>query len=177
MTIEASSVLYSVINEMGRNRIRKEINSDIGLATKICEEILNRIMAKLEDRADEETLTAICEGLLHFMLTVSLLPSQRKLQFRGLELDIAVPSTRLLSTDPSKTLVIQVLKKSEEKKIANAEQLQPVRANIWLVSASKLSTGYRNYNLDDHSYAKIVADIQAFVKSKGISGLSLMHGE
>ena len=133
--------------------------------------------SKLDKDANAETLGTACEGLLHFMLTAALLPSQRKLAAGGAEIDVVIPSLRMLAKSPEKSVIIQVVKDSSRmaEKIAHAERLQPVRANVWLVSHKKLPTQYKNYHLDggNPTFAGIIKDIHAFVTSKGITGLRL----
>ncbi|MGI0024813.1 MAG: hypothetical protein ACREA4_06660, partial [Nitrososphaera sp.] len=75
---DVPSILYSVINEIGKDRIRADVFSNVALSQTHCEEILKRCKAKLGKRASSEEMATICEGLLHYMLTASMLPSQRK---------------------------------------------------------------------------------------------------
>ena len=62
------------------------------------------------DQLDDESFGTLCEALLHFMLTASLLPSERKVNWKGAELDLVVPSLKMLSKSPEKSLVIQIIK-------------------------------------------------------------------
>ena len=91
MSLDASSILYSVINEIGKDRIRVDISSNVTLSKNHCEEILKKCKAKLGSAASMVALAAICEGLLHFMLTAAMLTSHRKSVVRGIELDVVVP--------------------------------------------------------------------------------------
>jgi hypothetical protein len=108
-----------------------------------------------------------------------MLPSQRKVQVRGVELDLVIPSVRALTQQPENAIVIQVYKSENDRdKLVKTVQLQPNTKNLWVVSAAKLSTDYRNYNLEEgNSFSSIVVDIYRFVKNKGISGLKLFHGD
>lgn len=169
--------MYSIINEIGKEKIRQEVVSDIRTSETHCRQVVQGTRERL-GTSDPESLGTLCEALLHFMLTAAVLPSQRKLTVNGHEVDILVPSSRILLHDPAKALVIQVMKDSSDSlKVANAEKLQQIRENIWLVSSSKINGNYRDYNLEDDSYFGIVRDIYAFVSSKGISGLKLVQGE
>ena len=181
LSIDAPSVLYSAINEIGRRKIREDIASNIALSEKYCNSILGKCKEKLVNDSDSETLGSICEGLLHFMLTAALLPSQRKVTSRQYEIDVIVPSLRLLEKEPQKVLLIQVLKSSKgaARKISDAEALQPVRDNIWVVASKKISAGYRSYHFgfDNPTYSRIIIDIHDFVTKNRLSGLRLLHGE
>ena len=179
MSTDVSAILYSVINEIGRDKIRVDISADIAVSQIYCQQILERCRAMLGDRENAQTVAAICEGLLHFMLTASILPSQRKLSIQGSEIDIVIPSAKALAKAPEKSIIIQVIKSDMDlSKVAGAERLQPISENIWIISSTRLESEHRYYNFDgDKSFAKIVKDIHAFVTSKGISGLKLFHGE
>jgi hypothetical protein len=179
MGVDVASILYSVIDEIGRSKIRIHITENIAVSETYCNEIMSRCRARLGKSADPETLAALCKGLLHFMLTISLLPSQRKLDFDGVDIDIVVPSARTLRTSPEKSIVILVIKrKADIASLAGVEALQPNPDNIWIVSSSPVATIHRNYTLgDDNSFARIIKDIDTFVRSKGIAGLRLFHGD
>jgi hypothetical protein len=179
MTIDVGETLYSVINELGKDKIRAELTSDISQSQKYCNEIISKCKARVGDDATPELLATFCEGLLHFMLTACMLPSQRKVRLRGVELDIVIPSVRTLSQEPENAIVVQIYKtEKDDDKIAKASDVQPHVKNLWVVSAPTLSRVYKNYNLEqENSFANIVVDIHRFVKSKGISGLKLFHGD
>lgn len=179
MSLDVPSVLYSVINEIGKDRIRSDVSSDITLSEVHCEEILKRCKVKLGKRASPDVMANICEGLLHFMLTASMLPSQRKSVVRGIALDVVIPSARGLLNDPEKSIVIQIIKNDVEAvKIENAKRLQPNIANIWVISSRPLLTNCRKYDFDtDNSFVRIIMDIHNFVTSRGITGLKLYHGD
>lgn len=179
MGTDVSSILYSVINEIGKDRIRADVFSNKALSPRHCEEILKRCRDKLGKEASSELMTTICEALLHFMLTASMLPSQRKLKVRDLELDVVIPSIRVLLNVPEKSVVIQIIRTDAEvTKIDAAKQVQPNVENIWLISSGQLLTTFRKYDFDrTNSFARIVIDIHNFVTSRGISGLKLFHGD
>lgn len=178
MAQDVKEVLYSVIDSISRDRIRAEVSSNIGSASsRYSEEIVSRCREVLE--ADDETLGTLCEALLHFMLTISQLPSERKVVVGGAELDVVIPSTKVLAKDPANALIIQVIKtEGDMAKIKQAEQAQPKGENVWTVSAKNLSYGSRNYNLANNKfkYSLLVSDIHAFLADKKISSLKMFHG-
>ena len=63
---------------------------------------LRNVRASLGYDLDDETLGMLCEALLHFMLTASVLPSERKVYWKGVNLDIVVPSLKILSKSPDR---------------------------------------------------------------------------
>ena len=174
---DVKEILYSVIDSIGRERIRAEVSSDIDAASrKYCKEITEKCMRVLGP-ADEE-LGTLCEALLHFMLTASLLPSERKVTVGDTELDVVIPSTKSLAKSPDKTLVIQVIRVNDDKdRVAQAGQAQPKWDNIWTVSAKSMQFGARNYSLNGvkSNYSELISDIHAFLADKGNGGLKLLH--
>lgn len=176
---DVKDLLYSVINGIGREKIQMDIASDIDVSTRYCLEILDNCKSRLSAQANDEMLATLCEALLHFILTTSLLPSERKVSMHGADLDVVIPSTWILGKSPNKSLVIQVIRGNDlATKAKQAGSVQPYRENIWLVSTKKLQTRYRNYHLGSESleYSCIISDISAFLSEKGDRGLKLLHG-
>src|SRR5438093_5491211 len=135
MPTDVKDLLYSAINEIGREKIRMVVASDVDVCKKYCSEILRKCKRKLGTEANEETLAMLCEALLHFMLTASLLPSERKVSVHGADLDLVIPSARILTRSSDKSLVIQVIMGNDPAaKVKQAESVQPKRENIWLIS-------------------------------------------
>jgi hypothetical protein len=176
MAADVPAILYSVIDGIGRDRIRRDITSDIGKSVAFCNEIMQKCEEELGSDPQQELLATAIEGLLHFMLTAAVLPSQRKTRVGEVELDIVIPSIRALVAAPEKSLVIQVIKTaSDYEELSNASKVQPNHDNLWLVSVAKLTTHFKNYSLEDRTLPLIIVDIYEFVRRNGISGLKLVQ--
>ena len=176
---DVKEVLYSVIDGIGREKIRADVNRNADASGKYCEEIVEKCVSIFGSEADDETLGTLCEALAHFMLTASLLPSERKITVDSTELDVVIPSVRNLVKIPDKALVIQFIKGTNElAKIGHAEAMQKHRENIWIVSARKIDYDGRNYTLDNNKfkYSSLISDIRAFLSRKGVSSLKMLHG-
>jgi hypothetical protein len=177
---DIAAILYSSIDKIGRAKIRTDLTSDIALSGKYCEDILKGCIEESSLGRDEETLVTLCEGLLHFMLTASLLPSERKVNFRGADLDVVVPSLKVLAKNPENAIIIQLMKNHADlDKITRAESVQPQNENIWIVSSKMMAIRHSNYHLGEGAtqYSHIVQDINEFVKSKSIGKLKLLPGK
>ncbi|MEO9295248.1 MAG: hypothetical protein ABI347_06585 [Nitrososphaera sp.] len=176
---DVKDILYSVIDAIGREKIRVEVSSNIDTASRTyCKQIVENCVKEMGPGASEEELGTLCEALLHFMLTASLLPSERKVTVGGVDLDVVIPSTKRLARNPDKTLVIQVIKTTDDReRVAQAGQVQPSSDNIWTVSAKSVQIGARNYSLagDKFYYVSLIVDIHTFLIDKGISSLKLLH--
>ena len=180
MPVDVKDLLYLTINEIGKEKIRTEVASNVDACEKYCVEIISKCRRKLGSDPKDEVLATLCEALLHFMLTASLLPSERKVKIRDIEIDVVIPSTRTLTKSPEKSLVIQIVRKNDvAAKIKQAESVQPNNNNIWLISASPAQVTQRNYHLGSgsFSYMRIFSDINAFLMEKGQGGLKLLHGQ
>lgn len=176
MSVDIKDTLYSVINEIGKEKIRTDVAADLKRSEKYCKNIIAACADRLGPEAGDEAFATLCEALLHFMLTMALLPSERKIGMRGAALDIVIPSIRVLGKEPKKSLVIQVIRDDLATKTKHAESVQPHHENIWLVSAQQLQTSYKNYHLGpgDLPYSLITSDIGAFLSEKGDRVLRLL---
>ncbi|HEY7733763.1 MAG TPA: hypothetical protein VIB07_03110 [Nitrososphaera sp.] len=180
MSSDISAILYSAINEIGREKIQMDLASNIALSTKHIEDILKRCLETSGLEMSEENLVALCKGLLHFMLTTSLLPSERSVSFHGADLDVVVPSLKVLTKNPENALIIQLTRNdAESDRITSAESVQPHTENVWIVSPKRIATGLRNYHLGEGpiQYSRIVEDISEFVGRKKVGRLKLLPGK
>ena len=178
--VDIKDILYSVIDKIGKEKIQIEVNSEIEISEKRCDEILEECKKLMGSGMSEESLADLCEALLHFLLTASLLPSERKVNLKGIELDLVIPSLKMLNKSPDKTLVIQIIKGNEVlTKIKDAKSVQPHDVNIWTVSAKRLEIDHKNYYVGSSlfPYQRIIIDINAFLVHKGDRGLKLLHGQ
>jgi intein/homing endonuclease len=167
---DIKDILYSTIDSIGKEKIRMEVTAEIESSERYCNEILDKCKCNLDHCLDDESLAALCEALLHFMLTASVLPSERKVNWKGSQLDLVVPSLKMLSNSPEKSLVIQIIKRKAE--------LHPHYEKIWIVSEKRLEVDHKNYYINSNKfpYSRIVLDINAFLLRKGDRGLKLLHG-
>jgi hypothetical protein len=176
---DIKGILYSAIDEIGKEKIRMEVIADIERSVGWCSHILEKCKSNLGSELDNKTLGLLCEALLHFMLTASVLPSERKVNWKGADLDIVVPSLRMLNKSPNKALVIQVIKsESELTKINQAESVQALYENIWIVSSRAIKIERKNYYIGsgNYPYCKMISDIHAFLVQKRDRGLKLLQG-
>jgi hypothetical protein len=178
MSADIKDILYSTIDKIGKEKIHMEVISEIEMSERCCNEILEECKNRMGDELDDESFGNLCEALLHFMLTASLLPSERKISWKGSGLDLVIPSLKMLSKSPEKVLVIQIIKiNAELTKIKHAESVQPYDANIWIVSSRRLEVDHKNYYIGSREfpYSRIILDINAFLVGKGDRGLKLLH--
>jgi hypothetical protein len=147
-----------------------------------CIPSINNSNSKIASR--NETLAGLSEALLHFMLTVCTLPSERKIQVNDdLLIDIVIPNLQSLKKNPLKSIIIGIIKNEEDlAKIPRLGSLQPNHKNIWVITPMPLSTKrYRIYSLTSgngtlHSrFSNIIIDISTFLRDTGDKTLRFVH--
>jgi len=183
-------ILYSEIENIGKEKIQAKINSSIESSQKYIDKIMSKCITKLtyESNDDDDddfnkAIVTLCEVLLHFMLTICTLPSERKIRVKNdLILDVIVPNLQSLKIKPDKSIIIQVIKDKmmDLNKTSQLEFLQPNHENIWLISAKPLSaTKYTIYtvfpNSGLHNYSNIIIDIDNFLKETGDKSFRFIH--
>ena len=152
---EIKRILYSVIEDIGKEKIQADITSSIESSQKYIDVIMSKSITNISSESNEGCDAAIeilSEALLHFMLTICTLPSERKIQVtKDLVLDLIIPGLESLRTKPDKSIIIQIIKEKEVdlNKIQQLEFLQPNKENLWLISAKPLSTTtkHRKYSV------------------------------
>jgi hypothetical protein len=184
---EIKDILYSTIETIGNNRIRCDITSNIDLSGKYIDLIMAECVTKINLEPNvsdkDETIAVLCEALLHFMLTVCSLPSERKIRIKdNLSIDVVVPNMTSLNMTPDKSIIIEIMRNEADlNRIAELELLQPNSKNIWLISVTPFSTKCRIYGLShgkrlfDNVFSNIIIDINNFLKETGDKSLRLIH--
>src|SRR3989344_4304927 len=129
----------------------------------------------------EESLAILSTGLLHYLLTNAMIPSQRKIKYNGIEIDIVIPNLKTLEIDPKKTLIIYIPKTIDkhniEQKLEQLEKIQPIKDNIWLVITKKLEFQTKTYVIEkkNASFSKIIYDIAQFVNIQGQNKFKILR--
>ena len=147
--------LYSVLNDFGKENIQIEFQNNINSSIPKIKEILSKTIATIYEKKEnidsdynnfEKSLSILCEAFLHFLLTITSLPSQRKIMLNELDIDLIIPDIKTLYKDPKKTLIIKFDKDSSTiEYIKKLDNIQKIKENIWIVSATPLEINYRNY--------------------------------
>ena len=105
--------LYSVLNDFGKESIQIEFQNDINTSIPKIKEILEKTIESIyrtkpnemnvhDLNINQKPLSSLCEALLHFLLTTSSLPSQRKIMLREIEIDLVIPDIKTFLKDPKR---------------------------------------------------------------------------
>lgn len=169
--MDIKEMLYDTLDQIGKEKIHIELKKDHSVSKKIILNILQRVLFRFKDsevkhpdyfeyndknregkKKEEDELIVLCEALLHFLLTASGYPSQRKIIFNNQEIDIVIPDLRTLKSKPNNSLIIKFYKgHSPLEDLKNIELIQPHTNNIWIVSTIPIPPKYTNYVLFKNS--------------------------
>ncbi|MGI0087210.1 MAG: hypothetical protein ACREBI_04550 [Nitrosotalea sp.] len=178
--MEINDILYKAISEYQEKRIVSDIAQ--GESSDTLSTIFSHCVSNLDrdEGNTPETLGALAEGLIHYMLTVALIPSQRKTSLQSVGIDVAIPDARTLSTSPDDAVIIYFPKTSElqtiKEKVDRLKKIQPKSENIWLVVDKPVSAEAKVYTLDKEqfSFANIIDDLISFSAGKKQTKLKIL---
>lgn len=149
-------------------------------------QVIEIIYRECKDKLDKlegnksEIRGIFAESLIHYLLTIALIPSQRKITFSDVYVDVVIPDVKTLNTSPQDTLIISFPKTDDITKIKNRAteltKIQPIKENIWFVLENEIETGTRAYSINDKGsflFSNILSDVIGFLTNKKQSKLKL----
>ncbi|MEW6589085.1 MAG: hypothetical protein AB1299_07985 [Thermoproteota archaeon] len=160
---QIKDILYEEIRQITDAKIQAAISA--GNKAKIVQEILQNCFKKISEIEDSPANFVACaEGLTHYVLTNTLIPSQRKIEVDGVDIDIVIPDSKILAESPAESLVLYFVKTDGDKAIehlAKLQKIQPKKDNIWIISKSVVQTQFRTYDVTT-DFSAIFDDIDEF---------------
>jgi hypothetical protein len=176
--LELSEIIYSAISDYGEQRILSDIVQ--GESPDVIKVIFEHCISNLEkiETVKSDIFGSVAEGLVHYMLTVSLIQSQRKALFQSVDIDIAIPDTRTLSVSPQDVIVVYFPKTDNvnniKSQIEKIKKVQPNSNNIWVVLENNIPVEAKIYTLKDSmTFANIINDLISFSSNKKQSKLKI----
>lgn len=177
--MEIKDVLYQAISEYGEKRIISDIAQGESPAT--ISTIFDHCISNLEKagKNNPEIRGALAEGLTHYMLTVSLIPSQRKTALQSVDIDVAIPDSKTLVSSPENAIVISFPKTNEPKiireRINNIKKIQPKPEHIWMILDELIPIDAKAYTLDrnEFTFSNIINDLISFSSNTKQSKLKI----
>ena len=176
--MELSEIVYSAISDYGEQRILSDIVQ--GESPDVIKVIFEHCISNLEkiEPVKSDTFGSVAESLLHYLLTASMIQSQRKTVFQSVDIDIAVPDTRTLAVSPQDVIVIYFPKTNNveniKSQIEKIKKVQPNSNNIWIVLENNVPVEAKVYTLKDSmTYANIINDLISFSSHKKQSRLKI----
>ena len=167
--------LYAKIDDIGQERIHELMLSCrfSELFEKIYETAINNI-----DSIDEyEKHGSMAESLTHYLFTEMLIPSQRKISFKNIELDMVIPNIPELRKNNDNAILIFFVKTSNidkiKQRIQEIKKIQNSDANIWVISKDDIQIPQTTYTTKKESFSKFLRDAQTFIKTKKMDKLNI----
>jgi hypothetical protein len=178
--MEIKEILYDSIRNYQEHKIVSDIAQGDSPQTinALCSECMP-ILEKIEGERSEKIIS-FAEGLIHYLLTVALIPSQRKIIFSSIDVDIVIPDISTLSSAPEDALVLAFPKTNDplsiRKRVTELIKIQPHKENIWLVLENELSLDVKIYKTDNSGkepFINIINDIIWFTSNRKQSKLKI----
>lgn len=170
-------ILYQELENITEKKILSELSKNN--SSKIISEIISKCYPKIQEISHDidEDMGIFAESLMHYLLTLAIIPSQRKISSKEIEIDIVIPDLRTLESNSNDSLII-VFPKSKnknlvEKRINELEKIHNVKENIWLVLHEGLGFKNKTY-LITNSLNKILDDINEFYSSRKQNKFKIM---
>ena len=180
--MDVKEILYNAINNYKEYRIVSDIaqgNSSEAL-NAICNECMP-LLEKLEGNKSEN-LISFAESFIHYLLTVALIPSQRKTNHAGIEIDVVIPDVTTLTSSPQDAIIVTFPKTNDhqaiQKRVAELTKIQPHKDNIWFVLENTLPLEARVYVINQNEkthFTNIINGMISFLSNKKQSKLKLFR--
>ena len=146
----------------------------------VIDDILNSCYDRFTKENKDENLGILATGILHYMLTNTMIASQRKVEHQGIKVDIVIPDLRTLEKDSKKSLLICIPKTSDKvsirEEIEELKKIQPENQNIWLVLTQ--DHGFENKTFviqKGENFSNIIFDIANFVNIQGNNKFKILR--
>ncbi|MBA3749620.1 MAG: hypothetical protein H0X03_01755 [Nitrosopumilus sp.] len=185
--METKEILYAEIDKIGRNYIKTQISNDIFNSKTIINSLFNNCLNFLNKNSlDGDEYVLFSEALLHFILTVSVIPSQRKINIDNIEVDIVIPNSKILKLNNERALIIHFSKDKNEyisESVKNLSYIQKNLQNIWIISSKSINLNLNNFIVSpfvlnqsqyNSHFSEIIVEISEFLKNVNYHGLKIL---
>ena len=179
--MEIKEILYNAIKNYQEHKIISDIAQ--GDSPQTINTLYNECVPILEEEEDGQTsekIISFAEALVHYLLTVALIPSQRKIMFASIDVDIVIPDIATLSSIPENALVIAFPKTNDplsiKKRVMELTKIQRHKENIWFVLENDLPLEVKTYKMDNSEkepFPNIINDIIWFTSNRKQSKLKI----
>jgi hypothetical protein len=167
--------LYAKIDEIGQDQIHQLLLNK--KFSELFEIIYEPVIHSISDIDEYEKHGTLAESLTHYLFTEMLIPSQRKITFENIELDMIIPNTVELQKVDHDAIVISFIKTSniEEitERIQELKKIQKVDTKIWIISKDHIEIPQSTYITKKESFGKFLNNAQNFIKTKKMNKLNI----
>jgi len=167
--------LYAKIDLIGQNHIHELLSN--GKFIELFEKIYEPVIDSTYNIDEYEKHGTLAESLTHYLFTEMLIPSQRKITFEDIELDMIIPNTTELQKDSQNTIMVFFVKTSNiqqiKQRVQDIKKIQKEDANIWVISKDDIEIPQSTYVTKKQSFGKFLKDAQNFIKIKKMDKLNI----
>ena len=167
--------LYTKIDLIGQNQIHQLLSN--GKFVELFEKIYEPVIDSIEGIDEYEKHGTLAESLTHYLFTEMLIPSQRKITFEDIELDMLIPNIIELQKDSHNAIMILFVKTSNirqiKQRIQDIKKIQKEDLNIWIISKDHIEIPQSTYITEKESFGKFLKDAQNFIKTKKMNKLNI----
>jgi hypothetical protein len=187
--MDLKNLLYVEIERMGALNIKQKILNKSENSKFIIEELMKNCMNSLNGNTlSHSEWVSLAEALMHYLLTVMVIPSQRKITINGFEVSLIIPNARDIYKNLDEVLIIQFYL-NEDNTIKNMvdklKSIQPIMKNIWIVSYSYIDMPkpLNNYVISDEvnvngenvfPFSQIILDVVQYIEKINYSGFKIL---
>ena len=167
--------LYAKIDLIGQNHIHELLSN--GKFIEIFEKIYEPVINSIKNIDEYEKHGTLAESLTHYLFTEMLIPSQRKITFEDVDLDMIIPNTIELQKDSHNAIIIFFVKTSNiqkiKQRIQDIKKIQKDDANIWVISKDDIEIPQSTYKTKKESFSIFLKDAQNFIKTQKMNKLNI----
>ncbi|MEE3213789.1 MAG: hypothetical protein VX209_04630 [Thermoproteota archaeon] len=170
---QIKEILYETIAEVTEEKLHSMLNNQ---NYQILNDVIFPSLEKIKKLNENlvENLGIFATSIMHYILTNMMIPSQRNIIEKNIEIDIIIPRIKEIQDG----LIISFAKTDDISEINNMVnelvKIQPDRNNIWVVATKKLDkiTTYI-INEYENEIPKLISDLKEFVDSKNYGKLKI----
>ena len=167
--------LYAKINNIGQEEIHQLLLKEE--FSELFEKIYEPVIHEIQSIEEYEKYGTLAESMTHYLFTEMLIPSQRKIIFENVELDMVIPNTLELQKNSNNTIVIFFVKTSDLKqitqKIHEIKKIQKNDANIWIITKDQIKISQSTYHTTKESFSEFLKDSKNFINTKKMNKLNI----
>ncbi len=187
--MDVKELLYIEIDKLGIDFIKTKIKENILNSEVIIKQILEGCTKSRDaQNLSHSDYVSLAEALMHYLLAITITPSQRKIDIKNIEVSILVPSASGLTNGGDKVIIIQFLKGDAieyENTLSSLLKIQPTVDNIWLVSYFPVLNQFplRNFVINSASigteefalpFSKLMIQINDFLDRINYTGFRII---
>ena len=167
--------LYAKINNIGQEKIHQLLLKEE--FSELFEKIYEPVIHEIQSMEEYEKYGTLAESMTHYLFTEMLIPSQRKIIFENVELDMVIPNTLELQKNNDNAIVIFFVKTSDHEHIK--QQIQEIRkiqkndANIWIITKDEIEISQSTYYATKESFSEFLKDSKNFINTKKMNKLNI----